>query len=57
VILTKIVNHGGRHGDAMRALSRWGHPVASIEAQDVLYRAMHPALHRGICMTIEIASI
>jgi hypothetical protein len=44
-------------GDAMRALARWRHPVASIEARDVLlHRVMHPALHRHICMAIKIAS-
>jgi hypothetical protein len=56
VFSTKIVGHGGRRGDAMRALARWRHPVALSEALDVLHRAMHPALHRGIRMAIEIAS-
>jgi hypothetical protein len=42
---------------ATRALSQWRHPVASIEARDVLHWAMCPASHRRIRMTIEIASI
>jgi len=36
--------HGGRRGDAMRALARWRHPVASSEAQDVLHWEMRPAI-------------
>ena len=53
---TKFVDHGGRRGDAMRALARWRHPVASSEAQDVLHRAMHPASYCCIRMAIKIAS-
>jgi hypothetical protein len=30
--------------------------VASSEAQDVLYRAMHPTLYRRIRMVIKITS-
>ena len=57
MFLTKIVDHGGRRGDAMRALAQWRHPVASIEARDVLYQAMLPASHRRIRMArIKIAS-
>jgi hypothetical protein len=56
VFSTKFVDHGGRHGNAMRALAQWRHPVASSEAQDVLHRAMHRASHRRICMAIKIAS-
>jgi len=41
-------------GDAMRALARWRHPLASSEALDVLHQVMCPALHRRICMVIEI---
>jgi hypothetical protein len=52
VFLTKIVDHGGRHGNAMQALTRWQHPVASSEARDVLYWASY----RRIRMAIEIAS-
>jgi len=52
-----IVNHGGRRSDAMQALTRCQHPVASSEAQNELHRAMRPASHRLIRMTIEIASI
>jgi hypothetical protein len=57
VFLTEIVDHGGRLGNAMQALARWHHPVASSEAQDVLYWAMRPALHRRIPMAIEIACV
>ena len=41
----------------MQALTRCQHPVASSEAQNELHRAMRPASHRLIRMTIEIASI
>jgi hypothetical protein len=54
VISTKIVDHGGRRGDAMRELARWRHPVASSEALDVVHWAMHPAWHRRIRMVIKI---
>jgi hypothetical protein len=56
VFSTEIVDHGGRRGDAMRALARWRHPVASSEALDVLHRAIHPASYHRIRMAIEIAS-
>jgi hypothetical protein len=56
VFSTEIFNHGGRHGNVMGALAQWRHPVACIEARDVLHRAMCPTLHRPICMAIEIAS-
>jgi hypothetical protein len=36
----KIIDHGGRHGNAMQALAQWQHPMASSEAQDVLHRVM-----------------
>ena len=52
---TKIFDHGGRWGDTVQELDRWRHPVASSEAQDVLHRAMRPALYRCITMAIEIA--
>jgi hypothetical protein len=45
-----------RHGDVMRALARWQHPVASSEARDVLYQAMCPPSHCRIHMAIKIAS-
>jgi hypothetical protein len=45
VFSTEIVDHGGRRGDAMQALARWWHPVASSEALDVLHRAIRPALY------------
>jgi hypothetical protein len=47
---------GGRQGNAMQALARWQHPVASSTASNVLHWAMHPALYRRIRMAIEIAS-
>jgi hypothetical protein len=34
-VLQKNVNHGGRQGNAVQALDRWRHPVASCEARDV----------------------
>jgi hypothetical protein len=54
VFLTEIIDHGGRCGNAMRELARWRHPVALSEALDVLHRAMRPALHRHICIVINI---
>ncbi len=51
---TKIVDHGGRHGNAMRALAKWQHPLALSEALVVLHRAMRPASHRRIPMVVEI---
>jgi hypothetical protein len=56
VFSTKIVNHGGRQGNAMRALARWRHPVALSEALDVIHRAICPASYRRIRMANEIAS-
>jgi hypothetical protein len=38
----------------MQALGRWWHPVASIEARDMLHRAMRIALYRCITMATEI---
>jgi hypothetical protein len=38
----------------MRALGRWRHPVASIEALDMLHRAMCIASYRCITMATEI---
>jgi hypothetical protein len=54
VFLTEIVDHGGRRGDAMRALARWRHPLASSKALVVPNWAMRPALHRRIRMVVEI---
>jgi hypothetical protein len=48
------VDHGGCHGDAMRALAQWWHPLASSEALVVLHRSMRPASHRRIRMVVEI---
>jgi hypothetical protein len=39
-----------------QALAQWRHPVASIEALDVLHWAMHPTLHPRIPMAVEITS-
>jgi hypothetical protein len=55
--LFKIVNHGGRQGNTVRALAQWRHLVALHEAMDALHRAMRPASHRRIRMAIEIASV
>ena len=54
MFLAEIVDHGGRRGDAMRALARWRHPVAPSEALVVLHRVMRPASHRRIRMVVEI---
>ena len=52
----KFVDHGGGRGNMAQALTRWRHPVASSESQDVLHRAMHPASYCCIRMAIKIAS-
>jgi hypothetical protein len=54
VFSTKIVDHGGRHGDAMQALTRWRHPLASSEALVVRHGAMRPASHRRIRVVVEM---
>jgi hypothetical protein len=54
VFSTKIVDHGDRRVNAMRALAQWRHPLASCEALVVLHPAMHPESHRHICMVVEI---
>jgi hypothetical protein len=54
VFSTEIVDHGGRHGNAMQELARWRHPVASSEALDVLHLSMCPASYRCIAMAIDI---
>jgi hypothetical protein len=54
VLLTKIVDHGGRHGNAVQSLDRWWHPVASGEARDVLHKTMGPASYCCICMGVAI---
>jgi len=54
VFSTKIVDHGGRRGNAMRALARWRNPLASSEALVVPHREMHPASHRRIHMIVEM---
>jgi hypothetical protein len=53
-VLFEFVEHGGRRGNTAQALTRWGHPVASSEALDVLHRAMRPASYRCIAMAIKI---
>jgi hypothetical protein len=55
--LFKIVNHGGRRGNTVRALARWQHLVALHEATDALHQAMRPASHCHIRMAIEIARV
>jgi len=52
----KFVNHGGRWGDTAQAIIQWRHPVASNEALDVLYRAMHPTSYLCIAIATKIAS-
>jgi len=54
VFSKEIVDHGGRHGDAMQALAQWRYPLASSEALVVLHRAMCPALQRRIRMVFKI---
>jgi hypothetical protein len=54
VFSSKIVDHGGRRGNAMRELARWRHPLASIESLVVLHRAMRPASHRRIRRVAKI---
>jgi hypothetical protein len=39
-----------------QALAQLRHPIASIEALDLLYWAMHPTSYCHICMAIKIAS-
>jgi hypothetical protein len=56
VFTTEFVNHCGCRGNAMQALARWQHPVASSEARDVLYQAMCSISYRRIRMAIKIAS-
>jgi hypothetical protein len=53
-VLFKIVDHGGCRGDAMQALARWQHPLASSEALVVLHWAMRPSSHRRIRMVVKI---
>jgi len=54
VFSSEIVDHGGRRGNAMRALVRWQHPLASSEALVVLHREMRLASHRHIRIVIKI---
>jgi hypothetical protein len=56
VFAAKINDLGGRRGNAVQAVARWRHPVASSKAWDVLNWAMCPALYRCIRMAIKIAS-
>ena len=50
-----MADHGSCRCNTAQALTRWQHPVASSEAQDVLHWVMHPALHHRIRMTIKTA--
>jgi len=52
----KFINHGGCRGNTAQALNQWRHPVASIEARDVLHWEMCPALYCHIAMVIKTAS-
>jgi hypothetical protein len=54
VFSTKIVDQGGRRGNAMRALARWQHPLTSSEALVVLHWEIGPASHHHIRMFVEI---
>jgi hypothetical protein len=56
VFAAKIDDLGGRRGNAVQALPRWQHPVASSKAWDVLNWAMRTALYRPIRMAIGIVS-
>jgi hypothetical protein len=56
VFAAKIDDLGGYWGNAVQALARWWHPVASNKARDVLHWAMCPALYHRIRMVIKIAS-
>jgi hypothetical protein len=53
----KIVNHGGRWGIVVQALTKWQHLLALHEARDALHQEMHPAFHRRIFMAIQIACV
>jgi hypothetical protein len=53
-VLFEIIDHGSHRSNAMQALTRWQHPLASSEALDVLHREMRPASYRCIAMAIEI---
>jgi len=57
-VLFKIIDLGGRRGDAMRgALARWRYPLASSEALVVLHRAVRPASLRRIRWSSKSLSI
>jgi hypothetical protein len=53
VFSTKIVDHGGRRGNAMQELAQWRHSLALSEALVVLHWAAS-ASHRRIRMVVEI---
>ena len=52
----EFVNHDGHRGNTVQALNQWQHPVALIEALDMLHQAMHPTSYRRIYIAIEVAS-
>jgi hypothetical protein len=57
LLLTNIIDDGGRHSsNAMQALAKWL-CVAFSEAWYVLDQEMHPSLHRCINMAIKITSV
>ena len=53
-VLFEFVDHGGRQGNTVQALTRWQHPVASSEALDVLHQVMCPVSYRCITMAVKI---
>jgi hypothetical protein len=53
---SEIDDLGGHRGNTVQALARQRHPVASSEALDVHYRAMHHASCCRICMATKTAS-
>jgi hypothetical protein len=56
VFAAKINDLGCWRGNAVQALARWWHTMASSKAWDVLYWAMQPALYCRIHTAIKIAS-
>jgi hypothetical protein len=52
----KFIDRGGHWANTAQAQARWRHPVASIEAQDVLHWVICPASYRCISMAIKITS-
>jgi len=55
-VFTVVSTNPSTWDNTAQALARWRHPVASSEALDELYWAMHATSYRRISMAIEIAS-